>query len=123
MRVIKRVGRFGVVGIIATGIHGLTLLTLSRLLLIPTGTANLTAFVVAFIFSMSAQQAFTFNDRLAGQSLKKRSLSILFITNALVAYGLGTQVHGPWIISLALVPPLINFTLLHVFTGHPHFKR
>ncbi|MEY4354478.1 MAG: GtrA-like protein [Cyanobacteriota bacterium] len=123
MPLLKRLTRFGAVGILATAIHALVLLLLVQLALVPTGLANLVAFVVAFIFSAAAQQAITFKDRLAGQTLKKRSLAILFLTNCAVAYGLGSQVHGPYVVALALVPSLVNFTLLHFFSGHPDFKR
>lgn len=123
MILIKRLTRFGIVGIIATLIHATVLLLLIRLATAQTGVANLVAFVVAFLFSATAQQAITFKDRLAGQSLKKRSLGILFIVNCLFAYGFGSLVRGPFVMALVLVPPLINFTLLHFFSGHPDFKR
>jgi putative flippase GtrA len=123
MILIKRLSRFGIVGVIATAVHTLVLLTLVRLASMPTGPSNLLAFVVAFLFSTSAQQAFTFNDRLAGQSLKKRSVAILFLVNAVIAYVLGTQVSGSLIYLLAFVPSIVNFSLLHFFSGHPNFKR
>lgn len=123
MILIKRLSRFGIVGIIATAVHTLVLLSLVRLASIPPGPSNLLAFVVAFLFSTTAQQAFTFNDRLAGQSLKKRSVAILFLVNAVIAYVLGTQVSGSTIYLLAFVPSIVNFSLLHFFSGHPNFKR
>lgn len=123
MILIKRLSRFGIVGVIATAVHTLVLLCLVRLASIATGPANLLAFIVAFLFSTTAQQAFTFNDRLAGQSLKKRSVAILFLVNALIAYVLGTQVSGSSIYLLAFVPSIVNFSLLHFFSGHPNFKR
>jgi putative flippase GtrA len=120
---IKRLSRYGAVGILATILHTSVLVALVRLAMLQTGLANLLAFVVAFVFSASAQQAFTFNDRLAGQTLKKRSLAILFAVNCLMAYVLGSLVRGPWIIFLALGPPFINYGLFYFFSGHPRFKR
>lgn len=123
MPLIKRLTKFGAVGIIATAIHALVLLSLVNLILVQTGLANLVAFVVAFLFSAAAQQAITFKDRLGGQKLKKRSLGILFFTNCALAYGLGSLAHGPFVVALALVPSMVNFALLHFFSGHPDFKR
>lgn len=119
----KRLSRFGVVGALATLLHTLALFTLVRLFKQPTGLANMFAFVVAFVASTTAQQTFTFNDRLAGQSLKKRSLTILFLVNACLAYILGALAKGPFLFLLAFIPPIINFTLLHFFSGHSSFKR
>lgn len=123
MILIKRLSRFGAVGIVATLVHIAVLLTLVRLFSQPTGLANMVAFVVAFVVSTSAQQAFTFHDRLAGQTLKKRTLSMLFVVNAILAYILGSRIHGIPIFILAFVPSIVNFSLLHFFSGHPAFKR
>jgi hypothetical protein len=81
------------------------------------------AFVTAFLLSTTLQQQFTFADRLAGQLLKKRSVLLLFSVNACAAYLLGSLAKGGMIPLLALVPPVLNYTLLHLFSGHPRFKR
>lgn len=123
IRHLKRLSKFSAVGIVATGIHLLVLLSLVRLALLPQGMANLLAFVVAFFCSTVAQQSFTFNDRLAGQRLRRRSLAILFAVNSVLAYILGSQVKGTFFVVLAFVPAIVNFSLLHFFSGHPSFKR
>jgi putative flippase GtrA len=119
----KRIFKFGIVGILSTAVHLASLLFFARLVGLPTASANLLAFGLAFLFSTTAQQRFTFVDRLQGQLLKKRSLIILFLVNALTAYGLGSWVKGQMIVFLAFVPPILNYTLLHFFSGHPRFKR
>lgn len=123
MNLFQRLSRFGAVGLLATAIHLAILLLLTRQVGQPIALANLVAFIVAFVFSTTAQQSFTFRDRLEGKSLKKRSLSTLFLVNALLAYVLGRLAHGGEIMALALVPPFVNFALLHLFSGHPAFKR
>jgi putative flippase GtrA len=119
----KRLLKFGLVGVVATGIHLGVLFALHRLALLPTGPANLIAFVTAFLLSTTLQQQYTFADRLAGQIFKKRSVLLLFSVNALAAYGLGSLAKGAMVPFLALVPPVLNYTLLHILSGHPRFKR
>lgn len=123
MNSLQRLTRFGAVGLLSTALHLTVLLLLTHQAGQSTALANLMAFIIAFVFSTTAQQAFTFHDRLAGKTLKKRSLSALFSINALLAYSLGRWAHGPEIMALALVPPVVNFALLHAFSGHPAFKR
>ncbi len=123
MRDFHRVFKFGLVGVLATLIHMGVLLFFLRFALVPTGWANVFAFFTAFAASTTLQQQFTFADRLAGQGLKKRTVFILFLVNACIAYGLGSLFRGPLLLLLALVPPLINYTMLHFFTGHSSFKR
>lgn len=123
MIIAKRLVKFGLVGILATGIHLGILLFLSHYVLLPTAPANVLAFVCAFLCSNALQQHFTFADRFAGQFLKKRSVLMLFLVNAALAYGLGAQVKGAMIPFLSLVPPLLNYTILHFFSGHSRFKR
>jgi putative flippase GtrA len=118
-----RLFRFSSVGILATCLHVSVLMSLVRWTTLSTNLANLLAFITAFCFSAYAQQSYTFQDRLAGQTLKKRSLTILFLVNCLLAYGLASLVKGTWIVALALVPPFINYALYHFFSGHPRFKR
>jgi putative flippase GtrA len=120
---IQRLVKFGLVGGMATGVHLAVLLLLVRLAGLATGPSNLAAFVTAFLLSTTLQQQFTFADRMAGQSLKKRSVLLLFCVNATAAYGLGAVAKGLWLPVLALVPPVLNYTLLHLFSGHPRFKR
>jgi putative flippase GtrA len=120
---LHRVLKFSLVGVMATLVHMGVLLIFLRFNVVPTGWANVIAFVTAFAASTTFQQQFTFADRLAGQGLKKRTVLILFLVNAGIAYGLGSLIKGPFLLCLALVPALINYTMLHFFTGHPSFKR
>ena len=123
MTVYKRLAKFGFVGIVATAIHFGVLSLLLRLTFLQTGVANMMAFTTAFLLSTTLQQHFTFADRLAGQSLKKRSVLMLFSVNVIAAYLLGSLATGAMIPFLALVPAVLNYTLLHIFSGHPLFKR
>jgi hypothetical protein len=123
MMVYRRLVKFGLVGLVATGIHLGVLYAILRTSLLQTGPANVIAFVTAFLLSTTLQQQFTFADRLAGQLLKKRSVLLLFFVNACAAYLLGSLAKGGMIPLLALVPPVLNYTLLHLFSGHPRFKR
>lgn len=123
IRHFKRLSKFSAVGIVATAIHLLILVSLVRLALLPLGVANLLAFTVAFLFSTTAQQSFTFNDRLAGQTLRIRSLAILFTVNSILAYALGSEVTSSFYVLLAFIPSIVNFSLFHFFSGHPYFKR
>jgi putative flippase GtrA len=120
---LKRLLKFGLVGLVATGIHLGVLLVLIHASLLQTGVANVVAFITAFFVSNSLQQRFTFADRLDGQALKKRGVLLLFAVNSVAAYGLGTKASGSLIPLLALVPPVINYTLLHLLSGDPGWKR
>jgi putative flippase GtrA len=123
MMVYRRLVKFGLVGLVATAIHLGVLYAILRTSLLQTGPANVIAFVTAFLLSTTLQQQFTFADRLAGQFLKKRSVLLLFSVNAIAAYLLGSLAKGGLIPFLALVPPVLNYTLLHLLSGHPRFKR
>jgi len=123
MILFARLSRFGIVGAAATLIHTTILFVLVGFFSQPTGLANMVGFMIAFIASTSWQQAFTFNDRLSGKALKKRAISILFTINAILAYILGSQVRGPLMLILVCIPPIVNFLLLHFFSGHSAFKR
>ena len=120
---LKRISKFGITGIVSTGIHLLVLMSIVRLSLLPQGLANLSAFIVAFLFSTTAQQSFTFHDRLAGQKLRVRSLLILFLINSILALALGSHIQRPFLVILVFVPSIVNFSLFHFFSGHPYFKR
>ncbi|MEB3334740.1 MAG: GtrA family protein [Cyanobacteriota bacterium] len=123
MNPLKRLVRFGMVGVLATLIHLGMLLICLRLAVTQTGLANVCAFIVAFVVSTTLQQRYTFADRLDGQVLKKRSVLLLFLLNSIVAYLLGAQTKGPFLLLLAFVPAVVNYTILHFFSGHPSFKR
>lgn len=115
--------KFGMVGLLSTLIHLGVLLLCLRLNIVQTGLANVCAFVTAFVFSTTLQQRYTFADRFDGQSLKKRSVLVLFLLNATLAYLLGALTKGPLLLLLPFVPAVLNYTILHVFSGHPRFKR
>ena len=118
-----RIARFGVVGIISTAVHAAILTTLKIGFQIGTGPANLAGFLVAFGVSMVGQQRFTFNDRLQGQRINNVGLMILFLINALAALLLGHMAKAGWVVILPILPAVINYLLLYIFTGSTLFRR
>lgn len=123
MSPVLRLIRFGAVGVVSTAVHALVLALLSGLLHWPVSPANLLAFVVAFLVSVTAQQRYTFSDRLQGSSLRHRSVLLLFGVNALAAYLAGLLARGGALAFLPLLPALINYLLLHGFSGDPRHRR
>jgi putative flippase GtrA len=117
-----RIARFGVVGIISTAVHAAILTTLKIGFQIGTGPANLAGFLVAFGVSMYGQQRFTFKDRLQGQRINNLGLTILFLVNAIAALLLGYLAKAGWVMILPILPAMINYLLLYVFTGSSIFR-
>ena len=117
-----RLARFGIVGVAATLVHATTLTLLKILFQLGTGPANLLGFMVSFGVSMYGQQRFTFNDRLQGKTLNGFGLFILFLINTLAALGLGSATKGGWVAILPLLPAVINYALLYIFSGSRYFR-
>ena len=117
-----RIARFGAVGIASTAVHAAILTTLKIGLQIGTGPANLLGFLAAFGVSMYGQQRFTFNDRLQGQRINTVGLAILFLINALAALLLGQIAKAGWVIMLPILPAVINYLLLYLFSGSAPFR-
>ena len=117
-----RFARFGAVGIASTAVHAAILTTLKIGLQIGTGPANLLGFLAAFGVSMYGQQRFTFNDRLQGQRINTVGLAILFLINALAALLLGQIAKAGWVIMLPILPAVINYLLLYLFSGSAPFR-
>jgi putative flippase GtrA len=117
-----RIARFGAVGIASTAVHAAILTTLKIGLQIGTGPANLVGFLAAFGVSMYGQQRFTFNDRLQGQRINTVGLAILFLINALAALLLGQIAKAGWVIMLPILPAVINYLLLYLFSGSAPFR-
>jgi putative flippase GtrA len=117
-----RIARFGAVGIASTAVHAAILTTLKIGLQLGTGPANLVGFLAAFGVSMYGQQRFTFNDRLKGQRINTVSLAILFLINALAALLLGQIAKAGWVVLLPILPAVINYLLLYIFSGSPIFR-
>jgi putative flippase GtrA len=117
-----RIARFGAVGIASTAVHATILTALKVRLQIGTGPANLVGFLAAFGVSMYGQQRFTFNDRLQGQQINTAGLTILFLINALAALLLGHLAKAEWVVLLPILPAVINYLLLYVFSGSPLFR-
>ncbi len=117
-----RLFRFGVVGIIATSIHATVLGFLSLGVRSDLGIANLVAFMVSFLFSIRAQQSFTFKDRLAQQRLNTRAVLSLFSVNAIAALVLGRSLQGWMALVLPLIPAGLNYILLYFFSGKAYFR-
>jgi hypothetical protein len=72
---------------------------------------------------MYGQQRFTFNDRLQGQRINNFGLSILFLINASAALLLGHLAKAGWVVLLPILPAVINYLLLYVFTGSTLLRR
>jgi len=68
------------------------------------------------------KQRFTFNDRIQGKILNGFGLFILFLINALAALGLGSATKGGWVAILPLLPAVINYVLLYMFSGSRYFR-
>jgi len=117
-----RFARFSAVGIASTAVHAAILTTLKIGLQIGTGPANLVGFLAAFGVSMYGQQRFTFNDRLQGQRINTVGLAILFLINALAALLLGQIAKAGWVIMLPILPAVINYLLLYLFSGSAPFR-
>ena len=117
-----RIARFGAVGIASTAVHAAILTTLKIGLQIGTGPANLVGFLAAFGVSMYGQQRFTFNDRLQGQRINTFGLTILFLINASAALLLGHLAKAGWVVLLPILPAVINYLLLYIFSGSPIFR-
>ena len=117
-----RIARFGAVGIASTAVHAAILTTLKIGLQIGTGPANLVGFLAAFGVSMYGQQRFTFNDRLQGQRINTVGIAILFLINALAALLLGQIAKAGWVIMLPILPAVINYLLLYLFSGSAPFR-
>jgi putative flippase GtrA len=117
-----RIARFGAVGIASTAVHAAILTTLKIGLQIGTGPANLVGFLAAFGVSMYGQQRFTFNDRLQGQRINTFGLTILFLINASAALLLGHLAKAAWVVLLPILPAVINYLLLYMFSGSPLFR-
>ena len=117
-----RIARFGAVGIASTAVHAAILTTLKIGLQIGTGPANLLGFLAAFGVSMYGQQRFTFNDRLQGQRINTVGIAILFLINALAALLLGQIAKAGWVIMLPILPAVINYLLLYLFSGSAPFR-
>jgi putative flippase GtrA len=117
-----RIARFGAVGIASTAVHAAILTTLKIGLQIGTGPANLVGFLAAFGVSMYGQQRFTFNDRLQGQRINTFGLTILFLINASAALLLGHLAKAGWVVLLPILPAVINYLLLYIFSGSSLFR-
>jgi|GEM_PF-1919088 putative flippase GtrA len=121
-RLHQRLARFGAVGIVATAVHAATLAALKVGFQISTGPANLAGFLVAFSVSMAGQQRFTFNDRLQGKRINLAGLAILFLINAVAALLLGHLAKAGWVVLLPVLPAVINYILLYLFSGSSLFR-
>jgi len=117
-----RIARFGAVGIIATAVHAAILIMLKVGFQLSTGPANLIGFLVAFGVSMAGQQRFTFADRLQGQRINNRGLTLLFLINALAALLLGRLATAGWVVMLPILPAVINYIVLYIVTGNAIFR-
>lgn len=119
--IIRRLGAFSCVGVLATGIHLSVmwlLLTLDNSLWI----SNSLGFLCAFSASFALQQRFAFRDRLQGKVLSSRAGLIIFIVNLALSMLLAV-VRTPLFFLLPLMPAVINFMMYYWLSGMPQFRR
>lgn len=120
MNIISRLGRFSAVGLVATGIHAIILAALISLG-IGNSVANLSGFLIAFIWSFFGQQKLTFKDRLGKKQLNKRAAVVLLLINSGLAIVLGEFTPALARPALPIVPAVSNYMLLWIFSGRRFF--
>jgi putative flippase GtrA len=125
VRLLARLGSYSLVGVLATAVHGISLLILSEAML-PTALANTGGFLLGFLVSFTLQQRFTFQDRLQGARLSVLAGVLMFTVNLSLSYAFGALLPAALRIGLPLMPAAINFLLYNrmssmaVFLATPH---
>jgi putative flippase GtrA len=76
--------RYGLVGVLNTGIHAVVLFVLSSVLGISLGVSNLSAFLCAATFSYFVNSYFTFSKK-----PNSRGYALFLSLNGLLAYAIG----------------------------------
>lgn len=122
MKLLQRLGRFSIVGLFSTAIHGLLLAALVFFTNV-IWAANLLGFLGAFLFSFLVQQRISFDDLLNGRSLNRTAFLILLTTNSILAVGLGSLAGNTTVFLLPIVPAMVNYTLFRFFSTSRFFTR
>jgi putative flippase GtrA len=106
-----RLLRFGVTGLIATGIHVLVAMTLIAWLLTPPYIANPIAFVAATVFSYATNTVWSFASRMSRRTLHRYVCVAVFGLLATAAIAAAAEVAGlDYRIGIALVIALVTPT-------------
>lgn len=122
MRLIGRLSRFISIGIISTLVHYLAL-GLFLWMNLELWVANLIAFTLAFMFSFSWQQRYTFRDRLGSNfSLNQKAAFVMFSLNLVFSGISGKLVQQPFSFILPLVPAFVNYCSYYYLSGLKLFK-
>jgi putative flippase GtrA len=116
--VTRRALRFGVAGVVATGLHVLIAMTLIRTVLPAPSIANGVAFAMATIFSYLINTMWSFGRPLHGRNLLRFfTVSGIGLVLAMIISGVAQHygVHYMWgIFFVVLIVPPVTF-LLHSF--------
>lgn len=122
MRLFERLSRFVSIGLVSTLVHYLSLwlLLIANLEL---WISNLLAFALAFMFSFSWQQRYTFRDRLGPNfQLNQKALILLFMVNLLFAGVFAKLADYKFAFALPLLPAVCNYSFYYLVTGLRSFK-
>ena len=118
---LKRIGRFGVVGLGATGVHMAMAVALMELGSIAPLKANLIAFLTAFFFSFFGHHYWTFEG---GEAMRHRMLRFFVIAftafalnNVLLVFLISTEAleKTAAVMLAVLVIPFVSFVLSRVW--------
>ena len=121
MRLLARLGSYSLVGVLATAVHGMSLLLLAEAML-PAAIANTGGFLLGFLVSFTLQQRFTFQDRLQGARLSVLAGVLMFTANLALSYGVGALVPAALRIGLPLMPAVINYLLYNSMSSMELFR-
>jgi len=122
MRLIKRLSRFVSIGLVSTLVHYLSL-CLFLALNLELWISNLLAFALAFMFSFSWQQRYTFGDRLGlNRQLNQKALILLFLVNLIFSGVFAKLANNKYAFLLPLLPAACNYCFYYFMTGLRAFK-
>jgi putative flippase GtrA len=116
-----RIVRFGLVGLIATGVHTGVSLCVYRFLGLPPVVANGTGFCIALLFSMAGHSRFTFRQSLswsrAARFVTVALSSVLFSSTVVLLAQHFTPLRPElYLAGAALLTAAFNFTLHSLWT-------
>ena len=123
MKLVSRLSRFISVGVISTLLHYATLWFFIWISL-ELWVSNLLAFSLAFIFSFSWQQRYTFADRLGkNSSLNQMAAVIIFVLNLIMSGASAQLASKEFIFVLPLLPAVVNYSAYYAMSGLQLFKK
>lgn len=123
MKLVSRLSRFISVGVISTLLHYAALCFFIWISL-ELWVSNLLAFSLAFIFSFSWQQRYTFADRLGkNSSLNQMAAVIIFVLNLIMSGASAQLASKEFIFVLPLLPAVVNYFAYYAMSGLQLFKK